>query len=69
MLSKGSVKTDWEADLGVVIGTRACYVSRKEALNHVASCCAINDCAVLPPAIARSCCRPSLPCRSTCRCC
>ena len=36
MLPKGSVKTDWEVELGVVIGTRARYVSQKEALGHVA---------------------------------
>jgi 2,4-diketo-3-deoxy-L-fuconate hydrolase len=43
MLPKGSVKTDWEVELGVVIGTRARYVSQKEALNFVAGYCTIND--------------------------
>lgn len=43
MLPKGSLKTDWEVELGVVIGTRARYVSQKEALNHVAGYCTIND--------------------------
>ena len=43
MLPKGSVKTDWEVELGVIIGTRARYVSQKEALNHVAGYCTIND--------------------------
>jgi 2,4-didehydro-3-deoxy-L-rhamnonate hydrolase len=43
MLPKGSVKTDWEVELGVVIGTKASYVSLKEALNHVAGYCTIND--------------------------
>jgi 2,4-didehydro-3-deoxy-L-rhamnonate hydrolase len=43
MLPRGSVKTDWEVELGVVIGTRARYVSQKEALNHVAGYCTIND--------------------------
>jgi 2-keto-4-pentenoate hydratase/2-oxohepta-3-ene-1,7-dioic acid hydratase in catechol pathway len=43
MLPKGSKKTDWEVELGVVIGTRARYVSQKEALNHVAGYVAIND--------------------------
>jgi 2,4-diketo-3-deoxy-L-fuconate hydrolase len=33
MLPKGSVKTDWEVELGVVIGTRARYVSQKDALS------------------------------------
>ncbi len=43
MLPKGSVKTDWEIELGVVIGTRARYVSQKDALSHVAGYCTIND--------------------------
>ncbi len=43
MLPKGSVKTDWEAELGLVIGQRARYVSQKEALNYVAGYCAVND--------------------------
>ena len=43
MLPKGSVKTDWEVELGVVIGTRARYVSQKDALNHVAGYCTVND--------------------------
>lgn len=43
MLPKGSVKTDWEVELGVVIGTRARYVSQKDALSFVAGYCTIND--------------------------
>ncbi|MRD47270.1 fumarylacetoacetate hydrolase family protein [Caenimonas koreensis] len=43
MLPKGSTKTDWEVELGVVIGTRARYVSKKDALAHVAGYCVIND--------------------------
>lgn len=43
MLPKGSKKTDWEVELGVVIGTRARYVSQKDALMHVAGYCTIND--------------------------
>jgi len=43
MLPKGSKKTDWEVELGVVIGTRARYVSQKDALNHVAGYCVVND--------------------------
>lgn len=43
MLPKGSLKTDWEVELGVVIGSRARYVSQKEALNFVAGYCTIND--------------------------
>jgi 2,4-diketo-3-deoxy-L-fuconate hydrolase len=43
MLPKGSVKTDWEVELGIVIGTRARYVSKKTALDHVAGYVLIND--------------------------
>ncbi len=43
MLPKGSVKGDWEIELGLVIGTRARYVSQKDALSHVAGYCVIND--------------------------
>ncbi len=43
MLPKGSVKSDWEVELGVVIGTKARYVSQKAALDHVAGYCTIND--------------------------
>jgi 2,4-didehydro-3-deoxy-L-rhamnonate hydrolase len=43
MLPKGSVKTDWEVELGIVIGTKAQYVSQKDALNFVAGYCTIND--------------------------
>ncbi|MCF8168708.1 MAG: fumarylacetoacetate hydrolase family protein [Rhodoferax sp.] len=43
MLPKGSVKTDWEVELGVVIGTLARHVTQKDALNHVAGYCVVND--------------------------
>jgi len=43
MLPKNSVKTDWEVELGVVIGKQARYVSQKAALDHVAGYCTIND--------------------------
>jgi 2,4-diketo-3-deoxy-L-fuconate hydrolase len=43
MLPKGSKKSDWEVELGVVMGTRARYVSQKDALSHVAGYCNIND--------------------------
>ena len=43
MLPKKSVKTDWEVELGIVIGTKARYVSQKDALNHVAGYVLIND--------------------------
>ena len=43
MLPKGSKKSDWEVELGVVIGTRARYVSQKDALSYVAGYCTVND--------------------------
>lgn len=43
VLPQGSVKTDWEAELGVFIGTRARYVSEEQALAHVAGYCVVND--------------------------
>jgi 2-keto-4-pentenoate hydratase/2-oxohepta-3-ene-1,7-dioic acid hydratase in catechol pathway len=43
MLPKGSVKTDWEVELGIVIGTRARHVTRKAALDHVAGYVVVND--------------------------
>ncbi len=43
MLPFGSEKTDWEVELGVVIGTTARNVSREAALNHVAGYCVVND--------------------------
>ncbi|WP_336963078.1 fumarylacetoacetate hydrolase family protein [Sphingobium aquiterrae] len=39
----GSQKTDWEVELGVVIGTRAYRVDAADALDHVAGYCVIND--------------------------
>jgi 2-keto-4-pentenoate hydratase/2-oxohepta-3-ene-1,7-dioic acid hydratase in catechol pathway len=43
MLPRDSVKTDWEVELGVVIGTTARYVDESRALAHVAGYCVIND--------------------------
>jgi 2,4-didehydro-3-deoxy-L-rhamnonate hydrolase len=43
MLPRGSVKTDWEVELGVVIGECARYVSKKDALSVVAGYSVIND--------------------------
>ena len=43
VLPKGSVKGDWEVELGIVIGSRARYVSEADALKHVAGFCVIND--------------------------
>jgi 2-keto-4-pentenoate hydratase/2-oxohepta-3-ene-1,7-dioic acid hydratase in catechol pathway len=43
MLPKDSTHTDWEVELGVVIGRRARYVEEKDALRYVAGYCLIND--------------------------
>lgn len=43
VIPRGSVKTDWEVELGVVIGTCASYVSEPDAMDHVAGYCVIND--------------------------
>lgn len=42
-IPRGSVKADWEVELGIVIGTRAKYVSEDKALDHVAGYCVVND--------------------------
>ncbi|MBD0415399.1 fumarylacetoacetate hydrolase family protein [Oryzicola mucosus] len=43
IIPRTSVKTDWEVELGVVIGKTAKYVSEDEALDYVAGYCTIND--------------------------
>jgi len=43
VIPKKSVKTDWEVELGIVIGSKASYVSEEEALDHVAGYCVVND--------------------------
>ncbi len=43
VLPQGSTKTDWEVELGVVIGSKARYVSEADALTHVAGYCVVND--------------------------
>ncbi len=43
VLPQGSTKTDWEVELGVVIGSKARYVSEAQALAHVAGYCVVND--------------------------
>jgi 2-keto-4-pentenoate hydratase/2-oxohepta-3-ene-1,7-dioic acid hydratase in catechol pathway len=43
VLPQGSQKSDWEVELGVVIGTQARYVSEADALKHVAGYCVVND--------------------------
>ncbi|MCA8880992.1 MAG: fumarylacetoacetate hydrolase family protein, partial [Rhodobacteraceae bacterium] len=42
-LPRGSVKTDWEVELGVVIGKGGRYIDEADALSHVAGYCVIND--------------------------
>ena len=42
-IPRGSKKTDWEVELGVVIGQRASYVAEHEAMDHVAGYCVVND--------------------------
>ncbi|MEO9515108.1 MAG: fumarylacetoacetate hydrolase family protein [Paracoccaceae bacterium] len=42
-IPRGSVKTDWEVELGVVIGKHTKYVTKAEALDHVAGYCVVND--------------------------
>jgi 2,4-didehydro-3-deoxy-L-rhamnonate hydrolase len=43
VLPKESIKSDWEVELGVVIGSKARYVSEADALSHVAGYCVVND--------------------------
>jgi 2,4-didehydro-3-deoxy-L-rhamnonate hydrolase len=43
VLPQGSVKSDWEVELGVVIGSKARYVAEADALKHVAGYCVVND--------------------------
>jgi 2-keto-4-pentenoate hydratase/2-oxohepta-3-ene-1,7-dioic acid hydratase in catechol pathway len=42
-IPRGSKKTDWEVELGVVIGTKAAYVEEADAMDHVAGYCVVND--------------------------
>ena len=42
-IPRGSKKTDWEVELGIVIGTKASYVPDNKAMEHVAGYCVIND--------------------------
>lgn len=43
IIPRGAQKTDWEVELGIVIGHRAQYVEREQALGHVAGYCIVND--------------------------
>lgn len=42
-IPRNSVKTDWEVELGVIIGKHTKYVSEEDALDHVAGYCVVND--------------------------
>lgn len=42
-IPRESIKTDWEVELGVVIGKRAKYIEQTDALTHVAGYCTVND--------------------------
>ena len=43
VIPRGSLKTDWEVELGVVVGKPAKYVTEEDALSHVAGYCVVND--------------------------
>ena len=43
VLPQGSIKSDWEVELGIVVGSRARYVAEADALAHVAGYCVVND--------------------------
>jgi 2-keto-4-pentenoate hydratase/2-oxohepta-3-ene-1,7-dioic acid hydratase in catechol pathway len=43
IIPRGSVKTDYEVELGIVIGTKASYVSEADAPKHIAGYCVVND--------------------------
>mgnify|MGYP001212412456 FL=1 len=43
IIPKKSKKTDWEVELGIVIGKKANYISKKESLNHIFGYCIVND--------------------------
>ena len=43
IIPRGSEKTDWEVELGVVIGKGGSYIAESDALDHVAGFCVIND--------------------------
>ncbi|MEP2757711.1 fumarylacetoacetate hydrolase family protein [Parvibaculum sp.] len=43
VIPRGSIKTDWEVELGVVVGREARYIAKDEALDYVAGYCVIND--------------------------
>lgn len=42
-IPKGSTKTDWEVELGVIIGKGGAHIAQEDALSHVAGYCVVND--------------------------
>ena len=57
ILPRQATKTDWEVELGVVIGTEAKYVEEQNALSHVAGYCVVNDISERALQIGRASCR------------
>ena len=43
IIPRGSVKTDWEVELGVIIGKGGSYIDEADAMDHVAGFCVVND--------------------------
>ncbi len=43
VLPKNSKKTDWEVELGIIIGKKTQYISKKESINHIFGYCIVND--------------------------
>ena len=43
LIPKKSTKTDWEVELGIIIGKKASYISEKESLSHIFGYCVVND--------------------------
>ena len=43
LIPRGSVKTDWEVELGIVIGSGGSYIDEADAMNHIAGFCVVND--------------------------
>jgi 2-keto-4-pentenoate hydratase/2-oxohepta-3-ene-1,7-dioic acid hydratase in catechol pathway len=43
LIPRKSVKTDWEVELGVIIGKGGVYIDEADALDHVAGYCVVND--------------------------
>ena len=61
VLPKNSTKVDWEVELGVVIGTKAQYVTLERALDYVAGYCVVNDVSERGSTSAASACSAAAP--------